>query len=200
MTHEQFAALVQRLEPFAQKNPAAYKVRLGLLAALGYAYLLAIVVVAIGLVWGLVAFSIAGHRVNGSVVKLVIFLAALVFMVLRAMWVRLTPPEGYALTRAQVPQLFGLIDELTQQLNALPVHHVILTDEFNAAVTQVPRFGLFGWPQSYLILGLPLLQACRRSSLRRSWPMNLVTCRGITVAFRPGFTECGEPGAIFWTS
>jgi Zn-dependent protease with chaperone function len=159
MTHEQFAALVQRLEPFAQKNPAAYKVRLGLLAALGYAYLLAIVVVAIGLVWGLVAFSIAGHRVNGSVVKLVIFLAALVFMVLRAMWVRLTPPEGYALTRAQVPQLFGLIDELTQQLNALPVHHVILTDEFNAAVTQVPRFGLFGWPQSYLILGLPLLQA-----------------------------------------
>lgn len=159
MTNEQFEALVQRLEPFAQKNPAAYKLCLGLLAGLGYAYLLAIVAGAIALLWGLVALSIASHRLNSGVVKLGLVLLVLVCMVLRAMWVRLSPPEGYALSRAQVPELFGLIDELTQQLNALPVHHVLLTEELNAAVSQVPSFGLFGWSQSYLVLGLPLLQA-----------------------------------------
>jgi hypothetical protein len=37
-------------------------------------------------------------------------------------------------------------------------HHVLLTDEMNAAVVQHPRYGLLGGHRNYLILGLPLLQ------------------------------------------
>ncbi len=159
MKSEQFEALVQRLEPFAQQRPGAYKLRLALLAVLGYVYLLGIVAVAIGLFLLLLAVMVYAHQFNAAMLKIMILLLAVVLVVLKSLWVRITPPEGLELDRAQVPELFGLMDELTHKLNALRVHRVLLTGEFNAAVSQVPRFGLFGWPRSYLILGLPLLQS-----------------------------------------
>ena len=39
MTHEEFAAMVGRLEDFARREPSKYALRVGLLAALGYGYL-----------------------------------------------------------------------------------------------------------------------------------------------------------------
>jgi hypothetical protein len=38
-------------------------------------------------------------------------------------------------------------------------HHVLVTDDFNAAVVQAPRLGLFGWYRNYLLIGLPLAKA-----------------------------------------
>jgi hypothetical protein len=32
-------------------------------------------------------------------------------------------------------------------------------DDFNAAVVQAPRLGLFGWYRNYLLIGLPLAKA-----------------------------------------
>jgi len=39
MNQEQYDALVKRLEGYARENPGSYKLRVGLLAALGYGYI-----------------------------------------------------------------------------------------------------------------------------------------------------------------
>ena len=65
MTHEQLTAFIDRLEIYSRQHPVAYKVRLILLAALGYMYLFT-VVVAIVVVCGLVVFYV---RLNWLVIK-----------------------------------------------------------------------------------------------------------------------------------
>jgi hypothetical protein len=45
------------------------------------------------------------------------------------------------------------------RLDTPPVHHVLITAEFNAAMAQVPRLGVFGWQRNYLLVGLPLLRS-----------------------------------------
>src|SRR6266404_1461144 len=95
MTHEQFAALVSRLEDRARRNPGSYKRHVLMLAFAAYAYLgfvlLALVLLA-------VAAVAVGARVPGLALKLVALIVALIWLVLRAMRVRLIPPQGRALT------------------------------------------------------------------------------------------------------
>ncbi len=46
---------------------------------------------------------------------------------------------------------------MRKKLNGPPIHRVILDNEFNAAISQMPRWGLFGGYKNHLILGLPYL-------------------------------------------
>jgi hypothetical protein len=52
-----------------------------------------------------------------------------------------------------------MIEELRRALRSPRFHHVLVTDDFNAAVVQAPRLGLFGWYRNYLLIGLPLAKA-----------------------------------------
>ena len=100
--------------------------------------------------------AIALHAVFA--VKLVMLIGALLLVVLRALWVRLQPPDGEPLARGDAPELFALLDRLRARLNTPPLHQVLVTADFNAGITQVPRLGVFGWHRNYLILGLPLMR------------------------------------------
>lgn len=166
MTNEEFDRLVKQLETYAQQHPGQYKLRVGLLAFLGYAYiflvLLGLVATLIGLVW----LMIHSRRVNSAAIKLAIFSLALAFIILRSLWVSFPPPKGLELQRKQFPKLFAAIDELTRALKAPSFDRVLLVPEFNAAVVQVPRLGILGWQQNYLLLGLPLLQALSPKQFR----------------------------------
>lgn len=157
-TQERFDQLVQKLEGFARKSPGSYRLRVGLLAALGYGYLFLLLAGALGLLALLVLAIVYLHRVNAGMIKLGFLLLILVWVIGRSLWVRFPPPEGVPLTRQQVPRLFALVDELTTQLQAPRFHHILMTRDFNAAVEQRPRLGIFGWQQNYLIVGLPLMQ------------------------------------------
>lgn len=155
MTNQEFDALVARLEEQARQNPTAYKLRVFLLALLGYGYLGAMV----ALILFLLVASIASVAfLKGAAVKLIIPIGAFLWVVLRAMWVTLDPPEGRLVTAKEAPALFAMIDKLRKKLRAPRFHRVLITDEFNAAVVQVPRLGMFGWHQNYLLLGLPLMK------------------------------------------
>jgi hypothetical protein len=44
-----------------------------------------------------------------------------------------------------------------RQLRSAPFHKVLLVPDYNAAVVQIPRLGVFGWQQNYLLIGLPLM-------------------------------------------
>jgi Zn-dependent protease with chaperone function len=155
MTNERFNSLVARLEEQARSNPAAYKFRVFLLALLGYGYL----GVMIGLILALFLLALGSLAyLKGLALKLIIPVGVFLWVVLRAMWVRLAPPEGRRVLREEAPLLFALIDKLRRNLRAPRFHRVLITDEFNAAVVQVPRLGLFGWHRNYLLIGLPLMK------------------------------------------
>ncbi|MBD1925861.1 M48 family metalloprotease [Trichocoleus sp. FACHB-90] len=166
MNQEQFDALVKRLEGFARKQPASYKFRVGLLAALGYAYIF-LVLAGLLAIFGLVLLALIYSRhVSSALIKVGIVVLVPVFIVLKSLWVRFPPPTGLELTPQEVPDLFALINELTSALQAPRFHRILLTEEFNAGVRQVPRLGIFGWQQNYLLIGLPLMQALSPEQFR----------------------------------
>lgn len=159
MHQEQFDALVGRLSLFARQHTARYKLHVALLAVLGYSYIFAILLGLLAALTMMIWLIVTTGRINVAIVKLIVIVGIPIFIVLNSLWVKFAPPIGLELSRSQYPSLFALIDELTSKLQAPTFHRVLLTEEFNAAVTQVPRLGIFGWQQNYLILGLPLMQA-----------------------------------------
>jgi Zn-dependent protease with chaperone function len=158
-SQEKFDAQVARLERVAARSPRAYKARVVALGALGYLYLLT----ALGLLVGLLALLgvLAAHGKGlGAVVKLGIPLLVLVAAVGRALWVRLPPPEGRELPRGpETAALWAEVDAVQRALRGPRIHRLLLTSELNAAIVQLPLFGLLGPSRNHLILGLPLMQA-----------------------------------------
>src|SRR5271167_4520804 len=144
MEQEQFEALVRRLETYARAHPRRYKLRVALLAGLGYIYLL-LVLVALFVATGLLVFALRSAAFWA--IKLAIPLLALMGAVLRALWVKMPSPEGVPLKPLDAPQLFTALEEIRKRLRAPRTHTVLLSFDFNAGVTHLPRLGIFGWPR-----------------------------------------------------
>jgi Zn-dependent protease with chaperone function len=156
VTNEEFEALVGRLEGEAKRSPGGYKTRVVLMALLGNAYLgLMLVLIAALLLAAIVSIA----WLKGAGVKIAFVVGVFLWMVLKALWIRLEPPQGSEVTAREAPELFAMIEELRRALRAPRFHHVLVTDEFNAGVVQAPRLGFFGWSRNYLIIGLPLAKA-----------------------------------------
>lgn len=156
MTDERFEALVGRLEGEAKRNPGSYRTRVLLMALLGNFYLGVVLTLIVAL---LVAAAVSVVWLKAAGVKIAIVVAIFLWMVLKALWVRLSPPQGTEIRSADAPGLFAMIEELRRALRSPRFHHVLVTDDFNAAVVQAPRLGLFGWTCNYLIIGLPLAKS-----------------------------------------
>jgi Zn-dependent protease with chaperone function len=155
MDQAQFEALVQRMERFASRAPGAYRWWVFALAVFGYTLLL-MLVIGLLLLLALLAFGLR-HAAWLSV-KLGLLVGALLLVVLRSLWVRLEPPSGEPLGRQEAPAFFALLDRLVSRLHTARVHCVLITEDFNAAVMQLPRLGILGWYRNYLLIGLPLMQ------------------------------------------
>ena len=151
-----FKELVEELEGAARESEASYRFKVALLAALGYAYLFA-VVGALG--WGtwLIIGIVKGGR-HVVLLKFAIPMVALALVGLRSLWVRLDPPTGIQVTAKEAPQLFALLERIRKKLKGPAIHQVLVTEEFNAAIMQLPRFGLFGGSRNYLIIGRPMMR------------------------------------------
>jgi len=159
MSEKQFEQLARRLEACARQQPTQYKLKVALVAMLGYVFVLAVpgLMVAIGS-WLLLSLQDNGILRFGSP-ALLSSLALLTAIVLCAFWARLSSPSGFEVHRDEAPRLFLLIDKLTNALNTPPLHQVFIANELNAAVAQTPRFGIFGRYHNSLLLGLPLMLA-----------------------------------------
>ncbi len=160
MDPAQHERLVRQLETLAQASPRSLKLRVRQLVALGYAYvflvLALLILAAILLVWLLVE----AH--GGGLIKLVVPLSALVVGIAKSLRVRVAPPEGRPLEKGRAPVLDERVAQIRAQLSAPSADHVVLTDAFNAAVMQVPRWGIFGFQRTYLVLGVPLMLCLTR--------------------------------------
>jgi Zn-dependent protease with chaperone function len=160
MDPARYERLVKELEVVAQASPATLKRRVRLLVALGYAYVLLVlallVAAAILVVWLLATLHGLG------LFKLVVPLLGLVVVIARSLRVRVDPPQGRTLVEGTAPALDARVAEIRSTLAAPAADHVILNDAFNASVMQVPRWGIFGFPRTYLVLGVPLMLCLTR--------------------------------------
>jgi Zn-dependent protease with chaperone function len=166
MTQDEVESLVRRLEQEAAANPASYRRKLGALAFLGYGYLAVALILLIG---GAALIVWMGATVSHAMLlfgKVGWACLVLIYVILRAMWVRLEPPQGRPLTSEECPDLFRLIEELRVKGKAPRVDRVLLTSDFNAAIVQHPRFGIFGGTRNYLMLGMPLMQSLSREEFQ----------------------------------
>lgn len=123
------------------------------LIVLGYLY---VVVVLAGLIAG-------GVTLAREVPALTQFIAQFGFVyilvMVEALWVRVPQPSGKRVTRAGSPRLIQSIESVAARLDAPLPDTILVTGEFNAAAAELPRFGIFGPPRRYLLIGLPLLDA-----------------------------------------
>ncbi len=156
--------LILRLERLAAEAPTRYLWRVGLLAVLGIGFIAAAFVAAVGLVVGVAALILISKKF--VLIKIAWIPLVFAWLILKAMWVRIPPPEGRALVRREAPQLFDEIEAVRKGVGAQRIHRVVVTPDFNAAVAQVPRLGLLGWPANYLVVGLPLMASLAREEFR----------------------------------
>ena len=159
MTSEQFEALVRYVEDYARHNRRAYRLRVAALALAGYAYVWLVLLACLGALAGLIWLATTTSGSKMGIGKLIIAIGVFAYAIARALWIRFEPPAGVPLTRQDAPALFGLVAELARALSTPRFYRVLLTDDFNAAISQHPRLGPFGWYRNYLLLGLPLMQA-----------------------------------------
>src|SRR5258708_4431800 len=155
MTQQEFDALVFRLEQVARSRPRSYALRVLLLALLGNAYICAILLILLALLVALAASLLVFKAVA---VKLIVILGFFLWVVLKALWVRIPPPDGEGIGPQDAPALFSIIAEVQQKLGAPRFHKVLVNDDFNAGVVQAPRLGVLASHRNYLLITLPLLK------------------------------------------
>ncbi|MDR3221737.1 MAG: M48 family metalloprotease [Candidatus Accumulibacter sp.] len=159
MDQRQYYLLIKRLEVDAAVSPGAYRAKVLLISSAAYAVLFGMLLAIALLIYLGVREAYMEQRTSALVrIGLVgLVMAPAFFVVLRMFFIRLAPPEGRYLVRAEAPALFGVLDKMRKRLNGPPIHHVLIDDDFNAAISQRPRWGLFGGHTNYLILGLPYM-------------------------------------------
>jgi len=160
-----YVDLERRLERLAAERPRLYKARALLLALTGYGYLALVVAGLVALCVGLMQLTSIGRRL-GLAGEIGLAFASVLLVIARSLWFRIEQPTGIALARADAPRFFDEVEDIRRALNAPRVHRVLLTEEYNAAVGQVPRLGVFGWYRNYLVVGYPLLAALTAAETR----------------------------------
>ena len=160
LSMEKRRRLVERLEHEAEHAPARYRLKLALLAALGYAVLLGALAATLGLLLFIVLYMlIVRPPVDPYMAIPIIVLGMAGTVVARALWIRFVPPEGHHLQADEAPALRAEVERVRRAVGAAPLHGIVINGELNAAAAFVPRgFGAWG-QRHYLLLGLPLLQA-----------------------------------------
>ena len=164
MEPQRYEQLVQELEALSRTAPGVLRRRVRLLVALGYTYVFGVLATMLAAIAALVWLVTRTHT-GGLAVKLGIPLLGLTYVIARSLWVKVAPPSGTRLEPGAAPTLEARIEEIRRALDAPRADTVLLTGDFNASVTQIPRLGVLGWPKTYLSLGVPLMLALDRRQL-----------------------------------
>lgn len=161
MDQADFVHLVRMSEHASADNSRAYRRSVAVFAALGYAWVLGCLGLAAGIVLWVVPQMLQG-KFRFAMVWLLLGAAGLLWVSLRALWVRFDAPEGVEITALEAPELFEALERIRRKIKGPPIHKVTLNDEFNASIQQLPKYGLLGGAVNHLSIGLPLLMALDR--------------------------------------
>src|SRR3954464_6609849 len=109
-----FNELVEELEVSAADNQSGYRLKVALLAALGYVYVFVAIALLVLGAYLVVRYARFTHHPSTMAWAIPFLLLAL--MAVRSLWVLLPPPEGTEITQAQAPQLFALLAKIRAKL------------------------------------------------------------------------------------
>ena len=161
MDQADFVHMVRMSEIASAENSSAYRRSVAAFAALGYAWVLGCLVLALGMVAWALPPLLAG-RFKLVFVMVLISGLTLLWTSLQALWLRSDAPDGVEITAVEAPALFEALERIRRKIKGPHIHHVYLNDEFNACIRQQPRYGLLGGAVNHLTIGLPLLMALDR--------------------------------------
>lgn len=161
MERADFVHLARLSEQASAEDAAGYRRSVAAFAALGYGWVVACFVLACAALWWIAMSALQG-KVRGFHVGGALAAAGLLWTTARDLWCRLEPPQGLKLSPKDAPALFEAIERIRAKVKGPPVHGVYIDGELNAAITQRPRYGLFGGATNDLVIGLPLLMALDR--------------------------------------
>ncbi len=159
MDRDEYEGLVRQLEAESENSPAAFRTKVVLLSISAYVLLFVSLLVIVAITYWGIGYARSHHQTR-LLITLSVFAFLMVpvfYVVIRMFFMRLSPPDGREISRLDAPILFEVLDKMRKKLNGPPIHHVLIFDEYNAAIEQLPRFGLFGGHTNYLMLGLPYL-------------------------------------------
>jgi len=165
VTQQEFETLVTRLEKTAAERMGFYRMKVILLSAAGYLYIVFIMLMILAAAAVLLGI-LSKLRASGAAMKLLIALGALALAVFRSLIVRWPEPEGILIRRDQAPKLFSEVDAIRKKLRAPKVHRIFIDGNYNASMEQRPRLGILGWREGQMHVGLPLMHALSPAAFR----------------------------------
>lgn len=71
--------------------------------------------------------------------------------------VKIVPPAGLPLTKAEAPELFRLIEQATSSFGRPAIQGVLITGDYELDIRKVPQWFLPVWTSNILVVGLPVL-------------------------------------------
>lgn len=155
------AADFQHYEALYRNEPRAYRRKVVSYIALGYGYVvLSVLIIAAFVVGSVLLFATGTLSLlwADNFLKAGIPLVLIAGLMLRAIFVRLPTPDGTYLDGDLRRKVLDAFDNVRSASGGQQVDEVVLDPALNAAVQQIPRYGLFGPTKNYLILGVPLLR------------------------------------------
>ncbi|SHH71402.1 M48 family metallopeptidase [Massilia sp. CF038] len=159
MDDEEISWLIERLETESSNAPRAFRIKVLLLSCVAYVVLFgALALVTLILGFAITHFAHAG--MNRTVFLAGMFgllLLPVAYILLREMLTPLSTPAGRPVTRSEAPVLFKMLDKMQAKLKGPRIDWVLVDTEYNAAIAQLPRWGLIGPNTNYLMLGLPFM-------------------------------------------
>jgi Zn-dependent protease with chaperone function len=164
MDRADFIHLVRLGEHASAKDSRAYRRSVAAFAALGYAWVIGcLLVAAIALAW--TAAALLRRQFEPTFILLLLLAGGLLWTSWRALWCPLRVPPAVRLSTAEAPALFQALERIRRKIKGPPIDRVLLDGNFNASISQYPRYGLFGGAVNHLTIGLPLLLALDRPRL-----------------------------------
>lgn len=167
MDQRRYLQLVGQLEVDSTISPMAFRTKVMLLSFAAYFVLFGTLIgLAVLIYWGF-STAQASHS-TFNMIRIGLFALVMLpvfFVVLSMFFMRLPPPTGRVISPDEAPRLFEAIEKMRAKLGGPPIHQVLIDQEYNAAISQLPKFGLFGGHTNYLMLGLPYLLGVPRKEM-----------------------------------
>lgn len=184
MERADFIHLVRLSEHASAADSQAYRRSVAAFAALGYAWVIGCLLLAVTLLAWTIGLMLRG-QFKGFYIGLLLAAAGVLWTSLRALWCRLDEPQGVPLLPADAPALFEALERIRKKIKGPPIYRVLLDANFNASIRATACSAV---PSITSALACPCCWRWTGRAFLPCWLMNTATCAATMAVLPPGFT------------